>query len=54
MKTITDSKVLENATFFGVVGGLAMLVVCYFAADLRFLAVPALAVLVPSFLYGMR
>ena len=34
--------------------GIGLLIVCLFAAELRILAVPGLALLLPSLIYGMR
>lgn len=45
---------LDLATFLGIVLGIGGLVVGYFSEDLRFLAWPALAVLLPSLIWGMR
>ena len=54
MSSLAESSVLDTATFLGLMLGLGLLVVSYFFQDLRFLAVPALIVLFPSLIYGMR
>jgi hypothetical protein len=54
MKLSPDSAALDLASFSGMMLGLALLVVCYFVEDVRFLAVPAVLMLMPSLIYGMR
>jgi hypothetical protein len=54
MKTLIDSRFLDVATFFGILSGLALLMVSYFQPEARFLAIPALMMLFPSLVYGMR
>jgi len=54
IKALADSRVLDAATFFGILSGLTLLLVSYFVPESRFLAVPALVMLVPSLIYGMR
>ena len=54
MSALVESSALDKATFLGMVLGLGLLVVAYFFPDLRFLAAPALLVLFPSLIYGMR
>jgi hypothetical protein len=54
MKPIADSRFLDFATFAGIMLGFSLLVVSYFSDELRYLALPALAVLFPALIYGTR
>ena len=54
MKTLINSRFLDVATFFGILSGLTLLVVSYFQPESRVLAIPALMMLFPSLVYGMR
>lgn len=45
---------IDVVTFFGMLGGIALLLVGFFAVEYRFLAVPGLALLFPSLIYGIR
>ena len=54
IKAVLGSVRLETLTFVGLLGGLALLLVAYFAQDLRLVAIPGLALLFPSLIYGMR
>jgi hypothetical protein len=54
MKALVDSLALDVLSFFGMLLGIGLLIVCLFAAELRILAVPGLALLLPSLIYGMR
>jgi len=54
LKALADSRVLDVATFIGILSGLTLLIVSYFVPESRFLAVPDFVMLVPSLVYGMR
>ena len=54
MKTLSAGRVLDAATFLGILSGLTLLVVSYFNPESRVLAIPALMMLFPSLVYGMR
>jgi hypothetical protein len=55
MKLTGESRALDSLSFLGVLGGVSLLVAAYFApASAAVLAVPALAMLFPGLLYGMR
>jgi hypothetical protein len=48
------SGVADFAAFVGLVSGLALCVVALLVADMRGLAIPAMALIFPSLLYGLR
>jgi hypothetical protein len=54
MKQLLDRQRLDDAAFLGMLLGGGLLVTCYFFEETRYLAVPALAVLFPSLVWGMR
>lgn len=54
MKQFLNSQWLDDAAFLGVLLGFGLLVTCYFFEGSRVLAVPALAMLFPSLVWGMR
>lgn len=54
MTTESKQLTLDLATFLGIVLGMGLLIVAYFAPGMRILAAPALLILLPSLLYGMR
>jgi hypothetical protein len=47
-------RVLEFATFLGVVGGLALTVCSFLLPEARGLGVTGLAILLPGLIYGLR
>ena len=54
MKAAVGSLTLDVVTFFGMLAGIGLLLVGFFVEDLRVLAIPGLALLFPSLIYGMR
>jgi hypothetical protein len=54
MKALVGSQTLDVVSFFGMMTGIALLLVGFFVEDLRVLAIPGLALLFPSMIYGMR
>ena len=54
MRALVDSRFLDVATFVGILGGLTLLLISYFVPESRLLAIPAMAMLFPSLVYGMR
>jgi hypothetical protein len=54
MKQMVNSLSLDDLTFLGVLLGTALLVACFCTEGCRFLTVPALVILLPSLLYGVR
>jgi hypothetical protein len=54
MKAIVGNLGLDAATVFGMFVGLALLLVGFLFAELRYLAIPGLALALPSLVYGMR
>jgi hypothetical protein len=53
MKPIANSLTLDSLTFFGLLLGIGLLVVGFLAEEWR-IAVPAMFVMFPSLLWGMR
>jgi hypothetical protein len=51
---IKDSFASDAARFFGLLIGITALIASLFVADWSILAIPALLLVVPSLLYGMR
>jgi len=49
-----DARGLDASTFAGIVAGLGLLLVALLAPGTELLAVPALLVLLPSMLFGLR
>ena len=49
-----DARVLDASTFTGIVAGLGLLLIALLAPGVELLAVPALLVLLPSMLFGLR
>ncbi|MGD8375680.1 MAG: hypothetical protein PVF68_06030 [Acidobacteriota bacterium] len=45
---------VDVLTFLGLLTGVCLLVTAYFLVDWRLLAVPGLALLMPSLIYGLR
>jgi hypothetical protein len=54
MRTLVSWQALDEISFLGVLLGMGLLLVSFFVGDWRSLAVPALIVLFPSLVYGMR
>jgi hypothetical protein len=54
MKALAQMKFLDVAVFFGILSGLTLLLISYFVPESSVLAIPALAMLVPSLVWGMR
>jgi hypothetical protein len=54
IQALTESRFLDFATLAGVCLGIAALVVAYFFPGWRILAVPGMAALLPSLIYGVR
>lgn len=55
MRTPTyDATSLDATSFTGIVAGLGLLLIAFFAPGVELLAVPALLVLLPSMLFGLR
>ena len=53
-KSLKKHRVLSNLSSVGLLVGVNLLIACVVVDDMGFLAIPALAVLVPSLLWGMR
>lgn len=49
-----NDRVLDLSSFVGMMAGMGLLFPAYFVPEMRFLALPAFVVLLPSLLYGMR
>lgn len=55
MRIVTHGTgLLDASALIGIVAGFAMLLPAFFVPELRFLALPAFVVLVPSLLFGAR
>jgi hypothetical protein len=54
IQALTESRFLDFATLAGLCLGLAALIVAYFAPEWRLLAIPGMAALLPSLIYGVR
>lgn len=54
MSHSTSQRVVDTSSLLGILAGMAMLLPAVFVPEIRYLAVPGLAVLVPSLLFGMR
>jgi hypothetical protein len=54
MSLFRDSIAMDAARFFGLLVGISALIVSLFVANWTVLAIPALILVVPSLLYGMR
>jgi hypothetical protein len=54
MNALKKHRLLGNLSSVGMLVGVNLLLVCVLVDDMGVLAVPALAVLVPSLLWGMR
>jgi hypothetical protein len=54
MKSLLSKTSLETVSFFGILGGIGLLLLSLFSDEMRYLAVPGLAAVMPSLLYGLR
>lgn len=54
LKLEETNRTLEISSVVGIVAGFALMIPAFFVADLAYLAMPGLAVLVPSLLYTAR
>ena len=54
IKSLKQHRLLGHLSSVGMLLGINLLIVCVVVDDMGFLAIPALAVLVPSLLWGMR
>jgi hypothetical protein len=54
MKTLAQSSFFDAALFFGMLASVTVLVASLFVVELRALAVPALAILFGTLVYGLR
>jgi hypothetical protein len=53
IKALTNESWLESVAFVGLVGGIVLLVASFVSGETR-LALPALAMLFPSLIWGLR
>ena len=49
-----SNRILEMSSLLGIGASMGLMIPAFFVVELGFLAAPAMAILVPSLLYGTR